>query len=112
MERTTVDWQAVEQSREFRELVRRRNAFLLTATAVWLPIFLGYLLLGALAPDLMGNEVVFGFTVGFVLSALQVLMTWGVTIAYLRRAEREFEPLERRAREVAARAGRGGGEPR
>jgi uncharacterized membrane protein (DUF485 family) len=112
MERTTVDWQAVERSPEFRQLVRRRNGFLVAATAVWLPLFLGYLLLGALAPDLMGNEVVFGFTLGFVLSALQVFMTWAVAFAYLRKADREFEPLEQRAREVAAQATRAGGESR
>jgi uncharacterized membrane protein (DUF485 family) len=34
MERTTVDWQAVERSPQFRELVRRRSAFLVAATAV------------------------------------------------------------------------------
>jgi uncharacterized membrane protein (DUF485 family) len=105
----SVDWKSVEQSPEFRELVRRRNRFLIRVTAVWLPIFLAYLLLAALKPDLMGEEVALGFTLGFVLSAAMVFLTWAVTLAYLRRAEREFEPLERRAAQVAAEAARTAG---
>jgi uncharacterized membrane protein (DUF485 family) len=92
-----ADWRAVERSPEFRELVRRRKRFLIPVTVVWLGIFLTYLLLAALAPELMGNEVAFGLTVGFVISALQVFMTWAVTWLYLRQADRVFEPLERRA---------------
>jgi uncharacterized membrane protein (DUF485 family) len=96
------DWRAVERSPEFRELVQRRKRFLIPVTLVWLGIFLTYLLLAALAPDIMGNEVAFGFTLGFVISAVQVFMTWAVTLLYLRRADRVFEPLERRAAQVAA----------
>lgn len=97
-----TDWQAVERSPEFRELVERRNRFLIPVTVVWLGVFLTYLLLAALAPDLMGNEVALGFTFGFVISAVQVFMTWAVAWLYLRRADRVFEPLERRAARVAA----------
>jgi uncharacterized membrane protein (DUF485 family) len=107
-----VDWQAVERSPEFRELVRRRKAFLIPVTVVWLTVFFAYLLLAALAPGFMGNEVALGFTVGFVLSAIQVFLTWGVTWAYLRRANRVFEPLERRAAQVAAEKARAGGAAR
>jgi uncharacterized membrane protein (DUF485 family) len=96
------DWRAVERSPEFRELVGRRKRFLIPVTVVWLGIFLTYLLLAAFAPEIMGNEVAFGFTLGFVISAMQVFMTWAVTWLYLRRSDRVFEPLERRAAQVAA----------
>ena len=109
MERTNVDWQAVERSPEFRELVKRRKAFVLPAAAAWIVIFGAYLLLAALAPDLMGERVL-GVTFGFLFSLTQVLLTWVVTFFYLRAADREFEPLERRAAEVATHAARGGGE--
>jgi uncharacterized membrane protein (DUF485 family) len=102
MEATRVDWQAVERSPEFRELVRRRKAFLVPITIFWAAFFLTYLLLAAFAPELMGEDVL-GVSLGFVLSVAQVLMTWLVTFLYLRRAGRVFEPLERRAAEVAAR---------
>jgi uncharacterized membrane protein (DUF485 family) len=105
-----VDWQAVERSPEFRELVERRKRFLIPVTVVWLGIFLTYLLLASLAPDLMGNELFLGFTFGFVFSAVQIFMTWAVTWAYLRKADNEFEPLERRAAQVAAEKVRAGGD--
>jgi uncharacterized membrane protein (DUF485 family) len=107
-----ADWRAVERSPEFRELVQRRKRFLIPVTVVWLGIFLTYLLLAALAPDIMGNEVALGFTVGFVISAAQVFMTWIVTWLYLRRADRVFEPLEQRAARVATELTRTGREAR
>jgi uncharacterized membrane protein (DUF485 family) len=107
-----ADWRAVERSPEFRELVQRRTRFLIPVTVVWLGIFLTYLLLAAFAPDIMGNEVAFGFTLGFVISAAQILMTWVVTWLYLRRADRVFEPLEQRAARVAAASTRAGREAR
>jgi uncharacterized membrane protein (DUF485 family) len=109
MEQSNVDWQAVERSPEFRELIKRRKAFLVPATVVWVAVFGSYLLLAALAPDLMAERVL-GMTFGFLFSAVQVLLTWIVTFFYLRVADRVFEPLERRAAEVAAKAVRGGGE--
>jgi uncharacterized membrane protein (DUF485 family) len=38
----------------------------------------------------------------FLLAVAQVLMTWVVTALYLRAADRDFEPLERRAAEAAS----------
>jgi uncharacterized membrane protein (DUF485 family) len=97
-----ADWRAVERSPEFRELVKRRKRFLIPVTVVWLGIFMTYLVLAAWAPDIMGNEVGLGFTLGFAISALQVFMTWAVAWLYLRRADRVFEPLEKRAARAAA----------
>jgi uncharacterized membrane protein (DUF485 family) len=99
------DWQAVERSPEFRELVRRRKAFLVPITVFWLAFFLTYLLLAAFAPSVMGERVL-GVSLGFLLSVAQVLMTWLVTFLYIRRADRVFEPLERRAAAAAARRAR------
>ena len=106
---TKVDWQAAEQSPEFRELVKRRNPFLLGATAVWVVVFGTYLLLAALSPETMGERVL-GMTFGFLFSLVQVFMTWVITFLYLRKADRVFEPLEQRAARVAAEARRGAGE--
>ena len=39
MEPTNVDWQSVERSPEFRELVKRRKAFVLPAAAAWIVLF-------------------------------------------------------------------------
>jgi uncharacterized membrane protein (DUF485 family) len=92
----------VERSPEFRELVQRRRAFMIPAAAVFFTCFLAYLLLAALAEDFMGSQVVDGLPVAWLLAACQVVMTWIITWLYLRKADREWEPLERRAAELAA----------
>ena len=96
-----IDWRSIEGSPEFRELVAARRRFVLPASIFFLAFFLVYLLLAALAPGLMGTTVWGGATLGFLLAVAQVLMTFAVTILYLRQADRVLEPLERRAAEGA-----------
>jgi uncharacterized membrane protein (DUF485 family) len=97
----TVDWEAVERSTEFRELVDRRRRFVTGATVVFLAVFLTWLVLMAFAPDVMATEIADGVPLAWLGAILQVLLTWAVTWVYLRRADQEFEPLEHRAAERA-----------
>jgi uncharacterized membrane protein (DUF485 family) len=97
------DWQAVERSPEFQELVRARRSFLVPATIVFLVGSIGYLLLAAFAQGFMGKEVLGGLPVAWVAALTQVFLTWIITWAYLRKADSTFEPLERRAAEAATR---------
>ena len=96
-----IDWEAIEGSEEFRELVETRRKFVLPASIFFLAFFSVWLLLAALAPGLMSTQLWGGMTLGFLLAVAQVLMTFAVTILYLRQADRVFEPLERRAAERA-----------
>jgi uncharacterized membrane protein (DUF485 family) len=96
-----VDWRAVAHSDEFPELVRSKRAFIVPASAVFFSVFLAYLLLAAFAEDFMGSEIVDGLPVAWFLAGCQVVMTWIVTWLYLRKADREWDPLERRAAERA-----------
>jgi len=96
------DWRAIERSPEFRELVRLKRRFIVPAAMVFLGSMLLYLLLAAFADGFMGSQIVDGLPVGWALAAFQVFMTWAVTWLYLRKADREWEPLERRAAERAA----------
>jgi uncharacterized membrane protein (DUF485 family) len=98
------DWQAIERSREFQELVRKRRSFLVPATIVFLVVGIGYLLLAAFDHGLMGRQVLGGIPFAWLAALTQVLLTWVLTWAYLRRADSTFEPLERRAAEAATRA--------
>jgi len=106
-----VDWVAAERSPEFRELVKRRRAFVVPATILFLAWFFGFILLTAYAEDFMAESVYQGLTVGYCLALSQFIMVWVLTAIYLRRADRVFDPLARRAAERAIRPA-GGTAPR
>jgi uncharacterized membrane protein (DUF485 family) len=103
----TVDWLAVERSQEFQKLVHERRRFLVPATIVFLVGSIGYLLLAAFVPGVMDWQIVDGLPFAWVAAVSQVLLTWVLTFSYLRKADRDFEPLEQRAAAVAERATEG-----
>ena len=97
-----IDWLAAERSPEFRELVKRKYAFVIPATIFFLAWYTGFILLAGYAPDFMGEEfLVDGLTVGYVLALSQFVMVWGLAAWYLRKSDRVFDPL---AKQAAARA--------
>ena len=105
-QQSEIDWVAAERSPEFRELVKRRKAFVLPATIFFLAWYFGFIILAGYAPDFMGEEVLLdGFTIGYLLALTQFVMTWVLGAMYIRRADREFDPLAERAAQVAVRAG-------
>ena len=99
----TVDWLAIEGSTEFQELVGKRRKIITPLTIIWLVVAIGYLILAAFAPSVMGWQIVEGLPFAWVAAISQVLLTWVLTWAYLRKADRVFEPLEERAAAVAER---------
>jgi uncharacterized membrane protein (DUF485 family) len=103
-----VDWLAVERSEEFQELVQARRRWLVPLTIVFLVGSIGYLLLAAFVPGVMGWQITDGLPFAWVAAVTQVLLTWALTWAYLRKADRDFEPLEQRAAAVAERTTDGG----
>ena len=86
-----VDWEAIERSPEFQELVHRRRSFVIPCTVFFLAWYLGFILLCAYAPDFMGDSVYEGLTV------TQFVMVFVLGIWYLRKADAEFDPLAERA---------------
>jgi uncharacterized membrane protein (DUF485 family) len=101
-----IDWVAAERSPEFRELIKRKKAFVVPATIFFLGWYFGFILLAGYAPDFMGREFLTdGLTVGYVLALTQFIMTWGLGWLYLRKADGVFDPLAQRAAEVALQAG-------
>jgi uncharacterized membrane protein (DUF485 family) len=104
--RPEIDWVAAERSPEFRELIRKKRAFVLPATIFFLVWYFGFIVLAGYAPDFMGEEFITdGMTVGYALALTQFIMTWVLGWMYLRRADRVFDPLAERAAEVALEAG-------
>ena len=102
-----IDWEAIERSPEFQELVRRRRAFVLPATIFFLTYYMAFILLAGYAEDFMGSSVYEGLTVGYCLALTQFLMVFVLGILYLRKADREYDPLAQR---VLTKTGDDGGE--
>jgi uncharacterized membrane protein (DUF485 family) len=92
-QRSQFDWEGIEASPEFRELVAARRRFVLPATVFFLAWYLGFVLLAGYAQDFMAESVYQGLTVGYVLALSQFLMTGLLGWLYLRRADREWDPL-------------------
>jgi len=66
---------------------------------VW---YFGFIALAGYAPDFMGERLIDGFTVGYAIALTQFVMTWVLGWLYLRKSDRVFDPLARRAAERAA----------
>ena len=92
-----VDWEAIERSPEFQELVHKRRSFVLPCTVFFLSWYLGFILLCAYAPDFMGESVYQGLTVGYCLALTQFVMVFVLGVWYLRRSDAVFDPLAERA---------------
>ena len=105
--RGSIDWIAAERSPEFQELIRKRRAFIVPATIFYLGWFFGFILLTAYAEDFMAESVINGLTVGYCLALSQFIMVWVLTAVYLKRADRIFDPLARKAAERAIQGERG-----
>jgi len=96
-----IDWDAAAQSPEFQELVRRRRSFVVPVLAFVFVWYFGFIALAGYAPDFMGERLIDGFTVGYLLALSQFVMTWFLGWLYLRQSDRVFDPLAKRAAERA-----------
>jgi uncharacterized membrane protein (DUF485 family) len=93
----SIDWEAIERSPEFQELVRRRRRFVIPCTVFFLCWYMGFILLTAYAEDFMGERIYQGLTVGYCLALTQFVMVLVLGVWYLRRSDHEFDPLAERA---------------
>jgi uncharacterized membrane protein (DUF485 family) len=101
-----IDWQAAEESPEFKELVRRQKRFVVPCTIFFFAWYFGFIILAGYAEDFMGSSIHEGFTVGYLLALTQFVMVWVLGWMYLRQADRVFDPLREAAAARAIEAGR------
>ena len=97
-----IDWKAAARSPEFQELVTKRRSFTIPVLAFVFVWYFGFIALAGYAPDFMGERLIDGFTVGYAIALTQFVMTWVLGWLYLRKSDRVFDPLARRAAERAA----------
>ena len=113
-----IDWEAAAESPEFHELLQKRRSFVLPVLAFVFIWYFGFIALAGYAPDFMGERLIEGFTVGYALALSQFVMTWFLGWLYLRKSDRDFDPLAKRAaqralehRRVSPGNGAAGGDP-
>jgi uncharacterized membrane protein (DUF485 family) len=99
-----VHWEGLEQTDEFRELVRRRFRFVLPATIFFLIYYFLLPLGNGLAPDLMKTKVVGQVNIAYLFALSEFVMAWVLAFLYIRKANGVFDSL---AAKVRARAGKG-----
>ena len=87
----------IRSNPRFAELVARRTRFAVTLSAIVLVIFYGFVMMVAFAPDLVAMRLFEGsnLTVGIALGLLQFVLFWVLTLVYVRRANGEFDDLNK-----------------
>src|SRR5919112_2007784 len=103
MDGPTHDWEGIEHSPEFQELVRKRRSFVLPATVFFLAYYMAFILLAGYAKDFMASSVYEGLTVGYCLALTQFVMVFALGIMYLKRADRDYDPLAKKVVDMAER---------
>jgi len=103
MREPVYDYERIERSPEFQELVRKRRSFVLPATIFFLAYYMGFILLTGYAEDFMASSVYEGLTVGYCLALTQFVMVFALGLMYLKRADRDYDPLAHKVVEMAER---------
>jgi uncharacterized membrane protein (DUF485 family) len=103
MREPAYDYERIERSPEFQELVHKRRSFVLPATIFFLAYYMGFILLCGYAEDFMASSVYEGLTVGYCLALTQFVMVFVLGIMYLRKADRDYDPLAQKVVDMAER---------
>lgn len=94
-------WAGLEETREFKDLVRARWRFVIPATVFFLVYYFLLPLLNGLATGFMRTNVIGDVNVAYLFALSQFFMAWILAWIYVRRAGRVFDPLAERVRERA-----------
>jgi uncharacterized membrane protein (DUF485 family) len=80
-----------------RELIAEKLKYLVPMTIIFMVGYIGLTILAGFAKDLMGTRVVGSVNLGFVLIALNYVLSWVLAIVYGRIAAEKFHPLAAKA---------------
>lgn len=94
----------IRNNPKFHELVGKRRAFAWTLSAIMLAIYFGFILLIAYGRSFLGESLSGGVTtVGFPIGVGVILSAIALTGIYVRRANSEFDELNRQIIEESRR---------
>lgn len=101
-DRDSVDWQAVEASPAFRELLAARRRFVLPATVFFVVYYFALPLTVGFMPELMNTRVLGSLNLAYLFALSQFVMAWTLAGLYVRASAR----WDRMAAAIAAAAPR------
>jgi uncharacterized membrane protein (DUF485 family) len=86
--------EAIAEDPQFQELVARRSGFAWVLSLIMLIIYLGFILLIAFAPQLLGTPIGDRVTtIGIPIGLLVIISAFVLTGIYVNRANSEFDAL-------------------
>lgn len=96
----------IRRNPRFAELVAKRTRFAGLLAVTVLVIFYGFVLLVAFAPELIGKRLFEGsnLTFGILAGMLQFIFFWVLTLVYVRRANGEFDDINKELVQAAWKA--------
>ncbi|WP_068635873.1 DUF485 domain-containing protein [Thauera butanivorans] len=96
----------IRRNPRFTELVTKRTRFAAVLAAIVLVVFYGFILLVAFAPELIGKRLFEGsnWTFGIVAGLVQFIVFWALTLVYVRRANGEFDDINKEIVQAAWKA--------
>ncbi|HZW46616.1 MAG TPA: DUF485 domain-containing protein [Microvirga sp.] len=94
------EWVRVERTSAFKELVRRKRAFIIPATIFFMVFYFGLPFLAAFT-TVLNVKVIGPLTLAYIYAFAQFAMTWIIMHLYVSRANK-WDDLVARARVEAA----------
>jgi uncharacterized membrane protein (DUF485 family) len=94
------EWVRVERTSAFKELVKRKRAFIIPATIFFMLFYFGLPFLAAFT-TVLNVKVIGPLTLAYVYAFAQFAMTWIIMHLYVSRANK-WDDLVERSREEAA----------
>ena len=94
-----------ESDARLKALAARRWRIALTLTAVMIAIYFGFIALIAYDRPLLATLVAPGLTLGILLGALVIVVSWLLTYGYVRWANTRYDPALRALGGAASDAG-------
>lgn len=91
--RTSVNWEEVEQSGDFQKLRKSHRRFVFPLTVAFMVWYFGYVLLAAYAKDFMSIPVIGSINIGLLLGLGQFVSTFAITALYVSFANKRHDPL-------------------
>jgi uncharacterized membrane protein (DUF485 family) len=93
-----ADAESIEAAHaSIRALIVEKLKYLVPMTIIFMVGYIGLTVLAAFAKSIMGIKVTGAFNVGYLLIAINYLLSWVLAIVYVRIANNVFDPLAAKA---------------